>query len=138
MPDLNETRAQLELAFINGWGGTTPIDYDNVVYDPENDGSYVKAKVEFTLSENVNVGAALAGTIRQRHHGLFITNIYVPLNGGTGAAYDYADTYKGIMDNKNPVPNIFTLTSNVRPSGEQVDGYWSLVCMTEFYSDEMA
>jgi len=136
MPNLNDTRSELEQAFIAGWGTTTPINYDNTPYRGEVGEAYVRVDVEFVLSENVNIGAALVGMTKQRHSGFVKLTIYTPINKGSGEAYSLADTYKGIMDNKEVVSNLFTSTSDVRRSGEQVDGYYSIICFTDFTSDE--
>ena len=136
MPDLNETRSQLEQTFISGWGETTPIAYDNVNYEQTVGESFVRISIEFINSQNACVGGALDGTKRQRHEGFFKCVIYTPINGGVGAAYDLADTYKGIMDNKDIVSNLYTGTSDIRRSGEEIDGFWSIICITSFTSDE--
>lgn len=136
MPDLNATRAALENAFITGWGATTPIAYDNVNYTQTLGQSFVRLSVDFLSSNNACVGSRVAGLERQRHEGLVTLVIYVPLDEGTGAAYDLADTYKGIMDNQDITTNLHTGTSDVRRSGEQVDGFWSIICLTTFTSDE--
>lgn len=136
MPNLNTTRSEIEQFFITGWGATTPISFDNTNYNEVQGGAYVHIQVQFSASPNVCIGAAIDGMKRQRHSGLIVVRFYTPLNEGAGAAYELADTYKGIMDNKNIVTNLLTYTTDVRRSGEEVDGFWSLIGFTEFTSDE--
>lgn len=136
MPNLNTTRSHLETAFINGWGTTTPISYDNVNYQEVSGESYVRISIEFVDSSNVCIGGSVDGTKRQRHIGLVKLMIYTPINEGSGSAYTLADTYKTIMDNKTINTDLYTGTTDVIRSGENVDGYYSLLCLTEFTSDE--
>lgn len=136
MPNLNTTRSELEQVFIARWGVTTPIAHDNSNYKDNVNESFVKFTVDFSASANVCLGASLPATARQRHSGFLKLVIYTPLNAGTGEAYSLSDTYKEFMDNDTIATDIFTGATDVRRSGEQVDGFFSLICFTEFTSDE--
>jgi len=133
MPDLNETRSLLELRFINGWAGSTPIKYDNVSFNDKNIDEFVSIKMIQYTSENVCVGSAI--TKRIRHQGVFAVKIYIKQNIGSGKAYEYADQVRGIMDNIVQ-DNLFTKASFTRSNGETEDGWFGLIVDTPYVSDE--
>ena len=133
MPSLNKTRELLEVAFINGWGATTPIKFDNVVFNDKTPDAFVSVMMINYVSDNVCIGSAL--TKRIRHTGVLAIKVYVKQNIGTGQAYEYADQIRGIMDNLTQ-SNLFTTASNTRRSGEAEDGWFEMIVDVPYVSDE--
>ena len=133
MPSLNKTREILEVAFINGWGATTPIKFDNVVFDDSLPDAFVSVKMINYVTDNVCIGSAL--TKRIRHTGVLAIKIYVKQDIGTGQIYEYADQIRGIMDNLTQ-SNLFTKASNTRRNGEAEDGWFGMIVDVPYVSDE--
>ena len=133
MPDLNETRSVLETAFINGWGATTPIKHENVVFDDRGISAFVSVKMINYVSDNVCIGSV--DNKRIRHTGALHVKIYTKQNIGAGSAYDYADQVRGIMDNLL-IGDLFTKASTSRVMGETEDGWFVTIVETPYSSDE--
>ena len=133
MPDLNKTRELLEVAFINGWGSTTPIKFDNVVFDDVVDDAFVSVMMINYTSDNVCIGSAI--TKRIRHKGVLAIKIYVKQNKGTGQAFEYADQIRGIMDNLTQ-NNLYTIASITRRNGSTEDGWFGMIVDVPYVSDE--
>ena len=133
MPDLNETRSVLETAFINGWGATTPIKFENVVFDDRGISAFVSVKMINYISDNVCIGSIVQKRIR--HIGALHIKVYTKQNIGAGSAYDYADQVRGIMDNVQ-VGNLFTKASTSRVVGETEDGWFVTIVEIPYISDE--
>lgn len=134
MPDLNKTRELLEVAFINGWGATTPIKFDNVKFNDKTPDAFVSVMMINYTTVNVCVGSAI--TRRVRHQGVLAVKIYVKQNIGTGQAYEYADQIRGIMDNLTQ-NNLFTKASETRRNGEAEDGWFGMIVDVPYVSDEV-
>jgi len=133
MPDLNKTRELLEVAFINGWGATTEIKFDNVKFNDKLPDAFVSVMMINYTSVNVCVGSAI--TRRVRHTGVLAIKIYVKQNIGTGQVYEYADQIRGIMDNLTQ-NNLFTKASETRRNGETEDGWFGMIVDVPYVSDE--
>jgi len=133
MPDLNKTRELLEVAFINGWGATTPIKFDNVVFDDDSSDAFVSVMMIPYTTTNVCVGSAV--TKRLRHVGVLAIKIYVKQKTGTGVAYEHADSVRAIMDNLTQT-DLFTKASETRRNGETEDGWFGLIVDVPYVSDE--
>jgi hypothetical protein len=133
MPDLNKTRELLEVAFINGWGVTTPIKFDNVVFDDNLPDAFVSVMMIPYISDNVCIGSAI--TKRIRHVGVLSVKIYVKQNIGTGSAYAYSKQVSDIMSNLTQ-NNLFTKASSPRRNGETEDGWFGIIVDTPYVSDE--
>lgn len=133
MPDLNDTRSILESAFVTGWGVTTPIKFDNVVFNDYDIDSFVSVTMINYTTNNVCIGSAI--TRRVRHEGVFAIKIYTKQNVGTGQAYGYSDQIRLIMDNFTQ-PNLFTKASMTRRNGEAEDGWYGLIVDVPYVSDE--
>ena len=133
MPDLNATREILESAFIAGWGVTTDIKFDNVVFDDTTIDAFVSVAMINYTTVNVCIGSAI--TRRVRHEGVLAIKIYVKQNIGTGQIYEYADQIRGIMDNFTQ-NNLFTKASLARRNGETKDGWYGMIVDVPYVSDE--
>ncbi len=133
MPNLDKTRELLEVAFIDGWGTTTPIKFDNVKFDDSNIDSFVSISFINYDSNNVNINSI--NLRRIRHTGVFATKVYVKQNIGSSKAYFFADKIRGIMDNLNQA-NLFTTASSTRRNGAKDDGWFGLIVDTPYTSDE--
>ena len=135
MPTLLETAAELNKMLNTGWAGTTPIAVDNVTYKEVEGQAYLETRFIPYFTSNVNISAA--SQKRKRTEGVLFIVIKTPLGKGSGLAYSYAETIKGIMDNKNPLPNLFTQVSSIERVGDNRDGWFNLICRVPFLSDDV-
>ncbi len=133
MPDINKTREILEVAFIAGWGNTTPIKFDNVKFDDSNKNAFVSITMINYTTNNVLVGSAI--TKRLRHIGVLSVKVYIKQDIGTDKAYAYAKQISDFMSNFSQ-SNIFTKATVTRRNGSETDGWFSLICDTPYTSDE--
>ena len=134
MPTINDTRYELEKLFINEWGLTTEIAYDNVPFDSSEVDEFVEIRFVVYDSQNMTIGSQLNKAIR--HTGALLIYIYTKLNAGSGKAWAYADSVKDIMSNKQVASRLHTLETEIRRNGDGVDGYFSLICSVRYNSDE--
>lgn len=135
MPTLLETAAELDNMLSIGWANTTPIAVDNVKYNETTGQAFLETRFVPFFTSNVTITAAT--TKRKRTEGTFIINIRVPLGKGIGLAYQYANSIQDIMDNRHPLPNLFTQASTVQRVGDDKDGWFNLTCEVPFISDEI-
>lgn len=135
MPTLLESAAELDKILDIGWADATPISIDNLKFKEVEGQSYLETK--FIPGPTVNVNIAAATQKRKRTEGVFFINIRTPLGEGSGLAYEYAQSIQNIMDNKNPLPNLFTQASTVQRIGDDKDGWFNLTCSVPFISDEI-
>lgn len=87
---------------LNANWTTTPIAWENVPFDPKTPGGIFPADGPWIYCEIVFAGSAQAslgspGSNRFRHVGLIFIHIFVPVNGGTKKAYEYADQLADIF-----------------------------------------
>ena len=134
MPTLLETAAELDKMLNTGWAGTTPIAVDNVKFTEVEGQSYLETKFIPYITFNATVGAASHKS--KRTEGVLFIHIRTPLGQGSGLAYTYAESIKDIMDNKNPLPDLFTYASTIERVGDNRDGWFNLICRVPFLSDE--
>ena len=135
MPTLLETAAELDKMLNTGWAGTTPIAVDNIIVKETEGQAYLETKFIPYITTNVNISAS--SQKRKRTEGVLFIAIKTPLSKGIGLAYSYADTIKDIMDNKNPLPNLFTQVSSIERIGDSRDGWFNLICRVPFISDDV-
>lgn len=134
MPDLEKTKELLEVAFINGWGSTTPIKFDNLNFDQTGIKEYVEVRFINYSSKNPNIGSGLYK--RKRHTGVLSIRVFVEKTKGTKKAYAYADQIASIMDNLMQ-SNLFTDASETRRVGETDGGWFVLIVDVPYISDEV-
>ena len=130
MPTLLETASELDKLLIAGWEAKTPIAIDNIPFTETLGQSYLSTQFipYTTLDETI-------GCERKRTTGVYSITIRTPLESGIGLAYSYNEDIGVIMDNKCPLPNLFTLASETRRVGDTEDGWFSLICDIPFTSD---
>lgn len=134
MPTILETAAKLDNMLKVGWAGTTPIAVDNIPFTETVGQAYLQTQFILYATYNANIGAAL--NLRKRSEGVLHIVIRTPINEGVGLAYSYAQTISGIMDNQNPLPNLFTYVTDIRRAGDGEDGWFTLLADVPFLSDE--
>jgi len=138
MPTLLETAAALNNLLNIGWAGRTDIAIDNVPYSEVNGQAYIESIFIPYTTYNVNIGSGIDSSCeRKRTEGVLQIIVRTPINEGIGLAYSYSNDISGIMDNKNPIPNLFTYVTEVRRSGDNKDGWYTLICDVPFVSDEI-
>ena len=135
MPTLLETAAKLDSMLNVGWADATPIATDNTPFTEVKGQAYLQTTFLPYFNQNVNIAASTQK--RKRTNGVLFINIRIPINSGIGLAYQYAETIQGIMDNKNPLSNMFTSVSNVNRVGDNKDGWFNLTCEVPFTSDDI-
>jgi len=134
MPTLLETASKLDKMLDVGWADRTPIAIENIHFDQVEGQSYLETKFIPYTSENVTISSA--SQKRERTEGVLFIRIRTPIDQGIGLAYEYAAVITNVMNNKNPLPNLFTYVTKVRRSGDGKDGWFSLICDVPFISDE--
>ena len=134
MPDLNETRGILETAFMNGWGATTPVRFDNLAFSDDNLDAFVDVKMINYTSRNATIGCGF--NKRKRHKGVLSLRVFVKQNIGAGQAYSYADQISTIMDNFSQ-GGMFTLASESTREGENEGGWYVVIVDIPYISDEV-
>lgn len=135
MPNLLETASKLNEMLEVGWGGLTPIANENINFEETEGQAYLETMFIPYSTNNVNLAAA--SEKRKRTTGVLFIRIRTPLSKGIGLAYEYANIIQGIMDNKNPLPNMFTQASNIQRIGDSKDGWFTLTCDVPFTSDDI-
>lgn len=135
MPTLVETASALDSMLKVGWAAATPIAVDNIQFDETQGQSYLETKFIPYFTSNVNINASEQK--RKRTRGVLFVKIKTPLGAGIGLAYQYANDIQEIMDNKNPLENLFTEASTVNRVGDDKNGWFNLVCEVPFISDEI-
>lgn len=134
MPNLIETASKLDEMLKTGWAGRTPIAVDNITFEQVKGQSYLETKFIPYITDNVNLASSVQK--RKRTEGVLHIKIRTLLDEGVGLAYEYAGIIKDIMDNKSPLPNLFTYTTETRRAGDSEDGWFILICDVPFISDE--
>lgn len=133
MPDINETRAELENYFKSRWTATE-ISYDNLSFDDDDLSEFVQLRFSPYSSDNVNVGSQNCKHIR--HEGTIAILIYTRINTSTVQAYNYASLISDIMSNKPIARDLYTTACNTRRNGEERNGWYGLIVRVPFVSDE--
>ncbi len=129
MPNLNETRIELEKFFIAGWGVTTPIAFDNVKFTETQGVDYVSMYIMPQTTNNTTLGKAT------RVFGAATFVIKTDINKGTQQAYILADLIGQIMQNKTIVSNLFTFEADTRRSGADKKGWFTLITEVNYTSE---
>lgn len=135
MPTLQETASKLNSMLTVGWASRTPIAIENLQYEEVEGESYIEVHFIPFMTNNVNIGAATLK--RKRTEGVLFIRIRTPIGKGIGLAYQYANNIQEIMDNKNPLTNLFTYASNIQRIGDDKNGWFNLTCDVPFISDEI-
>jgi len=135
MPTLKETASKLNSMLELGWNNLTPIAIENIQYEEEEGVSYISTQFIPYGTENVNISASTQK--RKRTTGSLFIIIRTPIGKGIGEAYDYASIIQDIMDNKNPLSNLFTYVTKIARIGDDDNGWFNLTASVPFISDEI-
>ena len=98
MPNLNDTRADIENLIGTAITPILPVSYDNVPFDESSIKNFVHLSLSFTNSENANIGAVLSKRIR--HEGDIVFKLYVEIDSGTAIAFGLLDEIKTQVENR--------------------------------------
>jgi len=134
MPTLKETASKLNEMLTTGWGATSPIAIENIQYQEAEGQPYISTKFIPFTTDNVTISSA--SNKRKRTEGSLFITIRTPTGEGIGLAYDYANLISNTMDNKNPLPNLFTYSTKIQRIGDDIDGWFVLTADVPFISDE--
>jgi len=134
MPTLLETASILDKMLKEGWQDQTPIAVDNIPYEDVQGTPYLSTQFIPYNTNNEVLGSHLTCK-RKRTTGVLSILIRTPFESGIGLAYTYSESIGEIMDNKNPVCDLFTLASATRRVGDSGDGWFNLMCDVPFVSD---
>lgn len=89
---LATARRDIEKRLADNWA-TTPIAFDNVNFTPPEDAAWIRLVIQDGDAFRVCVG----NPGHHRQTGVIMLRIYVPLNGGTNTARQYADTLAALF-----------------------------------------
>lgn len=109
------TNIAIENLFTTGWGSTTVVKYDGAPLQSYPTTAWVSIEVWDGLANKASLGS---GAQLRRSTGTVFINIYTPLNKGSKAARDYADTVCTIFRDKQ-ISGITFEEPDVRRVGEQ-------------------
>ena len=134
MPNLNDTKIDIESHIDTNVSGILPIAYDNIPF--ENDGldKYVYLVVQFTSSSNINIGSIISKRIR--HTGSIIFKLYTKIDLGTTIPLSTLDSIKTQVENRYISTNLITYAAEPARKGIGKDGYYSYFLSIPFVSDE--
>lgn len=118
----------IENLFKTGWGSTTGVKYDNVPFTVP-----TTAWVSIEVWDGAALKASLGNGARlRRSTGTVFVNIYTPLNKGSKAARDYADSVCAIFRDKQ-VSGITFEEPDVKRIGEQYFSINGVQSTTQWY-----
>lgn len=107
-------RQELETAFANGWGDTTPVVYENTGnVPPDNFVPWIRVSIIPRASRNIVFGSDPCLV------GFFAVQVFVPLDTGVGEGYRLVDSICSIMQNKD-ISGILTYAADVKNVGEGI------------------
>ena len=138
MPTLGQSKKELESFFIDGWGITTPILFDDVSLDMSNEDQWVRVIVQPYSNRNITIGNSMNSSGTRRDMGVVVIQVNVKKNIGSGTAWELVDQVKGIMVNKSIVSNLWTDSGDVRRSGAEESGFYQLSVSIKFVSNDIS
>jgi len=107
----------------------TPIAWDNVSYDPVEGNEWIRATLIPSTTQNAALGKA------KKHFGIFWLQIFVPLNGGTGRAYELAEMLDAIFSNMS-FDEVVCYAADITRTGDDGNGWFQLDVRVNFWSFE--
>ena len=107
----------------------TPIAYDNAPYSPIPDQEWIRATLIPAYSQNAELSASTM------HYGIFWRQIFVPLNKGTGRAYEIATMLDAIFSNKQ-FDEVVCYAAETSRTGDDGNGWYQLDLRVNFWSNE--
>lgn len=134
MPNLNETRRDIESFIDTNVSPIVTISYDNVPFDSSGLTQYAHLSLTFLDNENVNIGGQTSKRIR--HFGDIIFKLYVKINSGTSTAFTLLDSIKLQVENKYISTNLITYVAEPIRKGVGKEGFYSYFLRVPFVSDE--
>jgi hypothetical protein len=118
----------IENLFATGWAATTDIKYDNAPFTVPAV-SWVSIECWDGVSSKASIGS---GAQLRRSTGTVFVNIYTPINKGSRAARDLADSVQDIFRDKQ-VSGITFEEPDVRRIGEQYFSINGVQSTTQWY-----
>ena len=134
MPNLEETRRDIESYIDSNVSGIIPIAYDNVEFDNSVVQDYAHLTLVYNDSQNVNINAI--NNRRIRHLGTIVFKIYNKIGVGTSSAFTLIDSIKTQVENKYISSNLVTYAANPVRKGAGKIGYYTYFLRIPFVSDE--
>lgn len=107
----------------------TPIAWDNAIYNPTTDTSWVRATLVPSYTEN----NALATSVI--HYGIFWVQIFVSLNKGTSEAYRLASMLEPLFSNVE-FDEVVCYAAETSRTGDEGNGWYQLNVRANFWSNE--
>lgn len=116
-----DIRKICEEQLANNWT-STPIAYDNAPFDPPNNpkSPWIRCALHPIYSEN----AALGG-LAKRDYATFWMQVFIPLNTGSGSAYDYAKELEILFSNKT-INGLTFYQAETSYVGDEGNGWFQL------------
>ena len=108
---------------------TTDIAWDNVPYEPTDDSEWVRATLIPVTTEN----ASLADSVK--HFGIYSIQIFVPLQAGSGRAYELATSLEAMFANTQ-FSEVVCYTAETTRTGDDGTGWYQLNVNINFWSYE--
>ena len=114
------------------------ITWDNVPRQLTDDIEWIRPTLNIENSENVTIGA-LNGTVRIRHTGSYIIQVFSPLTKATGDIYRVIDRLTKAFNNRNDLnPDIFTYACTLDRVGDEGNGWYQINVSVPFTADQLA
>jgi hypothetical protein len=128
MANWNEINNSFSGRLNTNWTATD-IAWDNVPYSPVEGQEWVRATLIPTLSENAALGLA------KRNNGIFVIQIFTPLNEGSGRGYELAEMLDAIFGNTE-FDEVVCYASDVVRIGDDDNGWYQTNLKVNFWSHE--
>lgn len=122
-----EANDLIEARLFDNWV-TTPIDYDNVEYNPVRGTAFVRLQIEWTSTDVISIGGLARGV------GYIDLSIFVPNNTGTSMVNGLADNLASLF-NKWKSGGLKCLAARTLRVGKQEEWYQLKVTIPFTYDE---
>lgn len=121
----------IEQKFNTGWASRTPIDWDNVQYNPVTGTAWTR----FRILNGPGQQASLGAVPLHRNTGIIDIAIFVPLNTATDVARGHADFAAAIF--RGWSSGGITCRSPYVTRGGESNGWYQINVTVPFFRDEL-
>lgn len=130
-----EENTAIRTLFNTGWAGATPIAYENEVFTPPANASFVKLFVKPDTAFQYEIGST---KVTFRHPGLIFVMIFSPPDQGNAASLVLADNADAIFRRQSSSftdGRILYRTPTITPIGITDDGYFHVNVVIPYIRD---
>ena len=127
MSSIPSVKQKLDQHLKDNWS-ITEIAFDNDSYKKGSD-PWIRAVLVPSYSQNADLQRL------ERHYGIYIISVFVPLKSGTGTAYAYAETIRNLFSNQD-IDDIICYAAEIRRIGDDKNGWYMLNVFVNFWTDQ--